>query len=54
MQTMAKKDTLEHFKPDEFDTIIIDEVHRAGADSYQRIIQYLQNINPFTRSPLYP
>ncbi len=42
MQTMAKKDTLEHFKPDEFDTIIIDEVHRAGADSYQRIIQYFK------------
>lgn len=42
MQMMAKKDTLEHFKRDEFDTIIIDEVHRAGADSYQRIIQYFK------------
>lgn len=42
MQTMAKQETLERFKRDEFDTIIIDEVHRAGADSYQRIIQYFQ------------
>ena len=42
MQMMAKQETLERFKRDEFDTIIIDEVHRAGADSYQRIIQYFQ------------
>lgn len=42
MQMMAKKETLERFKRDEFDTIVIDEVHRAGADSYQRIIQYFQ------------
>lgn len=42
MQMMARQETLERFKRDEFDTIIIDEVHRAGADSYQRIIQYFQ------------
>lgn len=42
MQMMAKEDTLERFKQDEFDTIIIDEVHRVGADSYQRIIQYFK------------
>ena len=42
MQMMAKQETLARFKKDEFDTIIIDEVHRAGADSYQRIIQYFQ------------
>ena len=40
MQTMAKAETLERFKRDEFDTIIIDEVHRAGAESYQRIMNY--------------
>ena len=42
MQMMAKVETLEKFKRDEFDTIVIDEVHRAGAESYQRIIQYFQ------------
>lgn len=25
---------------EEFDTIIIDEVHRAGSESYKRIIEY--------------
>ena len=42
MQMMAKVETLEKFKRNEFDTIVIDEVHRAGAESYQRIIQYFQ------------
>jgi superfamily II DNA or RNA helicase/HKD family nuclease len=42
MQMMAKTETMERFKKDEFDVIIIDEVHRAGADSYQRIIQYFE------------
>lgn len=40
MQTMAKAEVLAKFKKDEFDTIIIDEVHRAGAESYQRIMNY--------------
>lgn len=31
---------LELFKPDDFDYIIIDEVHRAGASSYQKIMGY--------------
>lgn len=42
MQTMAKTDIMERFDPEEFDTIIIDEVHRAGAESYQKIMQYFQ------------
>lgn len=40
MQMMAKAETLERFKRDEFQIIIIDEVHRAGAESYQRIMDY--------------
>lgn len=40
MQMMAKQDTLERFSRDEFDTIIIDEVHRAGAESYKKIMAY--------------
>lgn len=42
MQMMAKPEILARYKPEEFETIIIDEVHRAGADSYQRIIEYFK------------
>ena len=38
--TLAKDETLKSFKKDEFDYIIVDEVHRAGADSYVKIIDY--------------
>lgn len=31
---------LEKFAPDEFDYIIIDEAHRTGANSYQKILGY--------------
>ncbi len=31
---------LEQFAPDEFDYIIIDEAHRTGANSYQKILNY--------------
>lgn len=40
VQTMARADQLRQFSPDAFDMIIIDEVHRAAADSYQRIFDY--------------
>jgi superfamily II DNA or RNA helicase/HKD family nuclease len=40
MQMMAKQEIREKFKKDEFDFIIIDEVHRAGAESYKRIMEY--------------
>lgn len=42
MQMMAKPEVMSRFARDKFDTIIIDEVHRAGADSYQRIMEYFQ------------
>ena len=42
MQMMAKQETLERFAPEEFEIIIIDEVHRAGAESYQRILSYFK------------
>lgn len=38
MQMMAKDESLSHFRKDEFDIIVIDEVHRAGAVSYQKIM----------------
>ena len=40
MQTMGKDDVLSQFKPDDFDIIVIDEVHRAGSASYQRIMDH--------------
>lgn len=42
MQMMAKPEVLALFEPEEFEIIVIDEVHRAGAESYQRIMQYFK------------
>lgn len=40
VQTMSKEEVYTQFRNDEFDYIIIDEVHRAGAPSYQKIMEY--------------
>jgi len=40
MQTMSKDYVLQKFDRDAFSYIVIDEVHRAGADSYQKILDY--------------
>ncbi|MCR5703773.1 MAG: DEAD/DEAH box helicase family protein, partial [Eubacterium sp.] len=40
VQTMSKDETLKSFARDYFDYIIIDETHKAGAKSYQKIIDY--------------
>lgn len=42
IQTLAKDTTLEQIRPDTFDYVIIDEVHRAGAPSYQKVLNYLK------------
>lgn len=42
MQMMAKSEIHTQFAPDEFDVIVIDEVHHVGAGSYQRIMEYYQ------------
>lgn len=42
IQTISKPEILESFHPKEFDYIVIDEVHKAGAMSYQRVIDYFQ------------
>jgi superfamily II DNA or RNA helicase len=39
-QTLARPDTLATIPSDAFDLIIIDEVHRAGAAGYNRIIDH--------------
>ncbi|MBF0710653.1 DEAD/DEAH box helicase [Gemella sp. GL1.1] len=40
IQTLSREEHLRKFAKDEFDYIIIDEVHKAGADSYKKVIDY--------------
>lgn len=42
IQTLSKDDVYTKFKKDEFDYIVIDEVHKAGAFSYQKIMDYFE------------
>ena len=42
MQMMSKEEILIKFKEDEFDIIVIDEAHRIGASSYQKIIKHFK------------
>ncbi|URZ16564.1 DUF3427 domain-containing protein [Clostridium felsineum] len=40
VQTLSKDEVLFSFSKTKFDYIVIDEVHKAGANSYQKIIEY--------------
>ena len=42
MQMMSKPDCYERFSPTDFDVIVIDEAHRAGSESYHRIMEYFR------------
>ncbi|KRM56726.1 hypothetical protein C5L31_000128 [Secundilactobacillus malefermentans] len=42
IQTLSKPENYELFDPKDFDYILIDEVHRAGAKSYQNLINYFK------------
>lgn len=42
VQSMSKPENLQEFSPLAFDLVIIDETHRAGANTYQRILQYFR------------
>jgi superfamily II DNA or RNA helicase len=42
MQMMAKEEVMRRFEKDHFQTIIIDEAHRTGAGSYQKIMDYFK------------
>ncbi|MFT7591482.1 MAG: superfamily II DNA or RNA helicase/HKD family nuclease [bacterium] len=42
IQTISKQEHLDKFDPNHFDYIVIDETHRAAADSYQRIINHFK------------
>lgn len=42
IQSLSKDSMLSQFKEDEFDYILIDEVHKAGAASYRKVINYFK------------
>ncbi|KKB41757.1 DUF3427 domain-containing protein [Bacillus thermotolerans] len=42
IQTVSKEEVLHQFDPDAFDYILIDEVHKAGAASYRKVMDYFQ------------
>ncbi|MGN0658832.1 MAG: DUF3427 domain-containing protein [Emergencia sp.] len=42
IQTISRDYVLEKFAPDWFDYIVIDEVHKAGAATYQKVIDYFR------------
>lgn len=42
MQTMAKDDVMQQYDKEEFSIIILDECHRSGAPSYQKIVNYFK------------
>lgn len=40
--TLAKVETLSHFKPDTFDYIVIDEFHHAASNQYLKVVDYFK------------
>ncbi|MFD1032483.1 DUF3427 domain-containing protein [Metaplanococcus flavidus] len=42
IQTISKETTLQQLDPAAFDYILIDEVHKAGAKSYLKVIEHFQ------------
>ncbi|HEL1998795.1 TPA: DEAD/DEAH box helicase [Streptococcus suis] len=42
IQTISRADNLQAFDPTFFNYILIDEVHKAGADSYKKVMSYFQ------------
>lgn len=42
VQTIARGDNLSLFAAEEFDYILIDEVHKAGANSYLKVIEHFR------------
>ncbi len=42
MQMISKENMMKRFEKEHFQTIIIDEAHRTGANSYQKIMDYFE------------
>ncbi len=43
IQTISREDNLQSFDPTFFNYILIDEVHKAGADTYKKVMSYFQS-----------
>ena len=43
VQTMQREKRLNHFSPDTFQTIIVDEAHHALANGYQTVLNHFPN-----------
>ena len=43
ISTLAREDVLSQFAREHFDYIIVDEVHRAGAESYKKVLDYFNS-----------
>lgn len=42
IQTLSQSDTLTSFDPGHFDYVLVDEVHRAGANTYTQVLNYFK------------
>ncbi len=42
VQTISKDEHLQKFDPEYFEYIVVDETHRAGAESYQNLLDYFK------------
>ncbi|MCT4797234.1 DEAD/DEAH box helicase family protein [Exiguobacterium profundum] len=42
IQTLASKQRMEQYDPEQFDLIIVDEFHHSAAPSYRRVLDYFQ------------
>jgi superfamily II DNA or RNA helicase len=42
IQTISLNENLSQFKQDQFDYIVIDETHRAGASSYKKVLDFFR------------
>ncbi len=42
IQTISRDENLANFEPDHFDYIVIDETHRSGAETYQKILAHFK------------
>ena len=43
VQTMRQPEVLAQFASDEFDYVLVDEAHHAGAEGYQRVIEHFKD-----------
>lgn len=42
IQSLSRPENLKLIAPDDFDYVLVDEVHRAGAKTYQQLLRYLE------------